>query len=242
MLIVARGCFKQYLLPAHPLFSFPRPWRELSNRAPDVPAAWTDGSIPSHQCRPLSPPGCLRIRLRIPPVLALFEEYRGLLPITRHAEHARRDLECRRCITSHAASQSHRSAGETPSDRSLQGEIRRSDRMATTLRSSRTDLAVFRGCHALGTSMRLWGCAGRSYPSHSTSSSPATWWERARCMARACRAHPASVQAGTGRISAWACAVRRKLSPNPAYSDGKRSSRCSHVTLSTRQPLPACSR
>jgi hypothetical protein len=180
--------FYTILAAGSSLFSFPRPWRELSNRAPDVPAAWTDGSIPSHQCRPLSPPGCLRIRLRIPPVLALFEEYRGLPPITRHAEHARRDLECRRCITSRAASQSHRSAGETPSDRSLQGERRRSDGKATTLRSSRADLAVFRSFHAFGTSMRLWGCAGRSYPSHSTTRSPATWWER-RLMARASRAH-----------------------------------------------------
>ena len=134
---------------------FPRPWCELSNRAPNVPAAWTDGSIPSHQCRSLSPPGCLRIRLRIPPSLALFEEYRGL-PITRHAEHARRDLECRRCIMSHAARQSRRSAGETPSDRSLQGERRRSDGKATTLRSSRADMAVFR---AFGASMRLSGGA-----------------------------------------------------------------------------------
>ena len=36
-----------------------------------------------------------------------------------------------------------------------------------------------------------------------------------------------------------ACFVRRKFSPHPAYSDGKRASGCSHVTLSTAQPLPA---
>jgi hypothetical protein len=157
----------------------------------------------------------------------------------RHAEHARRDLEFRRCITSHAASQSRPSACETPSDRSLQGERRRSDGKATTLRSSRSDLAVFRSFHAFGTSMRLWGCAGRSYPSHSTTRSPAMWWERGSWREQVAPIQP---QAGTGRGSVWACFVRRKLSPNPASSDGKRSSRCSHVTRSIRQPLPACSR
>ncbi len=71
------------------------------------------------------------------------------------AEHAprRADLEWR-CIGSHAASQARRSARETPSDRSLRGERRRSDGTATTLRSCRADLAAFRarGCRALGTS------------------------------------------------------------------------------------------
>ena len=85
----------------------------------------------------------------------------------------RADLECR-CIGSHAASQARRSAGETPSDRSLRGESRRSDGKATTLRSCRADLAVFRAWHAFVTSVRRWGCAGRSYPSHSTSRSPPT--------------------------------------------------------------------
>ena len=75
---------------------------------------------------------------------------------------------------SRAASQSRRSSGEAPSDRSLRGERRRSDGTATTLRSCRADLAAFRGFHALGTSMRRWGCAGRSYPSHSISRSPRT--------------------------------------------------------------------
>ena len=43
---------------------FPKPWCEPPNRAPGVPAARTDGSILRHQCRPLSPPGCLRTRLQ----------------------------------------------------------------------------------------------------------------------------------------------------------------------------------
>ncbi len=85
------------------------------------------------------------------PTFALLAEYRGL-PVTRPAEHApcRADRECR-CIGSHAASQSRRSACETPSDRALRGERRRSDGKATPLRSSRADLAVLKGCYALGT-------------------------------------------------------------------------------------------
>ncbi len=56
------------LVPVHPLRSTRRsePWCEPPNRAPCVPAARTDGSIPRQQRHPLSPPGCLRIRLRIP--------------------------------------------------------------------------------------------------------------------------------------------------------------------------------
>jgi hypothetical protein len=124
------------------------------------------------------------------PTFALLAEYRGL-PVTPPAQHLlrRADLECR-CIGSHAASPARRSACETPSDRSLRGESRRSDRKATTLRSSRADLAASRGYHAFGTSVRRWSCAGRSYPSHSTSRSPAMWWERVAMLARASRTHP----------------------------------------------------
>jgi hypothetical protein len=152
-------------------------------------------------------------------------------PVTLPAEHARRraDLECR-CIVSHSGSQSRRSARETPSDRSLRGESRRSDGKATTLRSSRADLAVFRRCHAFGTSMRRWGCAGRSYLSHSTSRSPATWWKRGAW--RASRAHPTSSwhwsRIGMGLPSA------QKVLAKSADSDGNRASRCSLVTSKHR--------
>ena len=94
------------------------------------------------------------------------------------------------------------------------------------LRSSRVDLAVFRGCDAIGASIRLWGCAGRSYLSHSTSRSPAIWWERGAWREQVALIQP---QAGIGRILVWAYFVRRKLSPNPAYSNGKRASRCSRA-------------
>jgi hypothetical protein len=182
------------LLPVHPLRSIRRsqgPWCEPPNRAPYVPAARPDGSMPRHQCRPLSPPGCLRIRLRIPPSLSWrnigacrSRAARGTL--RRHA-----DLECR-CIGSHPAGHYRGSAGKTPSDRSLRGESRRSDGTATTLRSSRADLAVFRGCHAFVTSVRRWGCAGRSYPSHATRTSRSEATAGARSMTRASRAHPTS--------------------------------------------------
>jgi hypothetical protein len=49
---------------------FPQVWRGPPNRAPCIPVIQTDGSIPMHECRPLSAPGCLHIRLRIPPSLS----------------------------------------------------------------------------------------------------------------------------------------------------------------------------
>ena len=88
---------------------------------------------------------------------------------------------------------------------------------------------LFRGCHAFGTSMRRWGCAGRSYPSHSTSRSPAMWRE-AHC---ASTSRASNLKAGIGRVLVWACCVCKTFSPNPASSDGKRESRCSRVTLRT---------
>ena len=75
----------------------------------------------------LSPPGCLRIRLRIPPSSSLSESFKFKLrnigacrssgPRVEHAP-LRADLECQ-CTGLHAASPARRSAGETPSDRSL---------------------------------------------------------------------------------------------------------------------------
>ena len=49
---------------------FPQVWCGPPNRAPCMPVAQADGPIPMHECRPLSPPGCVRIRLRIPPSLS----------------------------------------------------------------------------------------------------------------------------------------------------------------------------
>ena len=165
------------------------------------------------------------------PTFALLAEYRGL-PVTRMAEHAplRADLEFR-CKGSHAASPGRRSAGESPSDRSLRGESRRSDGKATTLCSCRADLAAFRDPYAFGTPMRRGACAGRSYPSHSTSRSESMWWERG---ARREQVAPIQPEAGIGRVLVWACCVRSKFSPHLAYSDGKRASGCSHATSKHR--------
>jgi hypothetical protein len=203
------------LLPLHPLRSIRRPkavvWAiksrsiRASCSARRFHAQTPAPSALAARLFPYSPPN---------PTFALLPEYRGL-PVTRPAQHLprRADLECR-CIGSHAASQARRSAGETPSERSVRGESRRSDGKATTLRSSRVYLAVFRGCHAFGTSMRRWGCAGRSYPSHSTSRSPAIWWERG---ARREQVAPIGPEAGIGRVLVWACCVRRTLSLHLAY-------------------------
>ena len=89
MLIVARGCVKQYSCRftdfAAP--AVPKPWWEPPNRAPCVPAARTDGSIPRQQT---TAPSALAARLppHSPPnpTFALLAEYRGL-PVSRPAEH-----------------------------------------------------------------------------------------------------------------------------------------------------------
>jgi hypothetical protein len=183
-------------------------------------------SIALHACQLLKPtvpyPCMSAVTSRRPAVSAFASEshlrspaeYRGL-PVSRPADHAprRADLECR-FIVSHADSQARRSAGETLSDRSLRGESSRSDGKSTMLLSSRADLAVFRACHAFGTSSRRWGCAGRSYPSHWTSRSPPTWWER---VARREQVAPIRLQAGVGRVLVRACFGRFKFSPHLAY-------------------------
>jgi hypothetical protein len=103
-----------------------------------------------------------------------------------------------------APGRSRRCAVETASDCSRRTDRRpRSGGAASTLHSCRVELAVFRGQHAFGTSVRLWGCAGRSYPSHSTSRSPAMWREARGQVA------PIQLEARAGRVLVWACCVRR---------------------------------
>ena len=139
------------LPPLHPLRSIRRfQGRDVSRE------------IALHTCQLLDPtvpcPETSAIRSRRPAASEFASEShlrspggisRGL-PVSRPADHARRgaDLECR-CIGSHATSPVRRSARETPSYRSLRGESRRSNGKATTLFSSRAELAVFRACHAL---------------------------------------------------------------------------------------------
>jgi hypothetical protein len=132
-----------------------------------------------------------------------------------------------------ARGQSRRSSGETPSDRSLRGESRRSDGTATTLHSSRADLAVFQNCPASGTSVRRWGL-GRLLLPLAFDLEKSRDMVGARRMARASRAHQTSSwhwsRIGMGLLCA------QNVLPNSADSDGKRASWCSHVTLSTGRP------
>jgi hypothetical protein len=212
MLIVARGCVEQYSCRfTHFAASAVSKGRGVGHQ------------IALHTCellKPMVPYPCMSaVRSRRPAVSAFASASHLRSPggISGPAGnpdggtgHSRADLECR-CIGSHAASQARQSAGETPNERSLRGESRRSDGKATTLRSSRADLAAFRAFHALGTFMRRWGCAGRSYPSHSTSRSPAMWWERG---ARREQVAPIGPEAGIGRVLVWACCVPSKFSPH----------------------------
>ena len=232
MPIVARGCVKQCscrfthfaasAVPKAVVWAIKSRSVRASCSARRFHTQTTAPSALAARLPPHSPPN---------PTFALLAEYRGL-PVTRPAEHAhcRADLQCR-CIGLHAASPVRRSARETPSDRSLRGESRRSDGKATTLCSCRADLAAFRDPYAFGTPMRRGACAGRSYPSHSTSRSEAMWWGRG---SRREQLAPIQPQAGIGRVLVWACFVRRTLSPHLAYSDLKRASGCSHATSKHR--------
>ncbi len=47
------------------------------------------------------------------------------------------------------------------------------------------------GCYAFGTSVRVWDCAGRSYPSHSAPREKSSSMMGARLVARTRRGHPA---------------------------------------------------
>jgi len=154
--------------------------------------------------RPLSPSGCPQIRLRIPPSL----------PWRNNSGPAgRADLECR-CMISHAASRSRRSARETPSDRSMRGYRHRSDGKATALRSCRADLAVFGDVMRLGRPASLRLC--RSLLPLAFDLEKSNDMVGARREARASRAHPTSKLALVAYW--WACFVRRKFSPHPASS------------------------
>ena len=133
------------LLPVHPLRSI----RRFQGRG-------VGRQIALHMCQLLDStdqcPNTSAVRSRRPALSGFASESHlrsldGISgPATRPAQHAplRADLEFR-CIVAHTASPARRSAGETPSDRSLRGESRRPDGKATTLRSPRADLAASRG-------------------------------------------------------------------------------------------------
>jgi hypothetical protein len=65
-----------------------------------------------------------------------------------------------------------RSAGGNPSNRSLRSKGRHSDGNATAPPDSAAVAVVFLSCYVFATQTLLCGCAGLSYPSHSTSQLP----------------------------------------------------------------------
>ena len=98
---------------------------------------------------------------------------------------------------------------------------------------------VLDGCVFSGRPVRLWGCAGCSYPSHPTpgksrrcDGSEAQWRERVAPI----RLKPATI----GRVSARACSARRTPSPTPPCSDGNRGARrcCGFAPHRLRIGLP----
>ena len=126
-----------------------------------------------------------------------------------------------------------RSTAGNPSSRSLRSQGRHSDGNATAPPDSAAVPVVFPGCYVFATHSLRRGCAGRSYPSHSTSqlhelmgASPAT---RTRQVHAVSRWHwsrtGVSLPCATNYLSAL------------AYSDGKRASKSS---LATRAQSGLC--
>ena len=120
-----------------------------------------------------------------------------------------------------------RSTAGNPSSRSLRSQGRHSDGNATAPPDSAAVPVVFRDRHVFAARVRLCGCAGRSYPSHSTSqlhelmgASPTT---------RTRRLHAASTWRGSRNGTSLPRA--QKYPSNLAHSDGKpRVQLSSHAT------------
>jgi hypothetical protein len=123
-----------------------------------------------------------------------------------------------------------RSAHGNPSSRSLRSQVRHSDGNATALPDSAAVPVVFRVWHVFATRVRLCGCAGRSYPSQSTSHlheiMGASLTTRTRQVHAVSRWH----RSRTG--VSLPCA--RKYLSTLAHSDGKRASRLSLSRLERR--------
>ena len=131
--------------------------------------------------------------------------------------------------------QLRRSAGGNPSNRSLRSKGRHSDGNATAPPDSAAVPVVFRDRHVFAARVRLCGCAGRSYPSHSTSqlhelmgASPAT---RTRQVHAASRWH----RSRTGVSLPCAPKTSIKTCPFRRYARFQTLTRDS----SAERPLPA---
>ena len=128
-----------------------------------------------------------------------------------------------------------RSTAGNPSSRSLRSQGRHSDGNATAPPDSAAVPVVFRDRHVFAARVRLCGCAGRSYPSHSTSqlhelmgASPTTRTRQVHAVSRWHRTRTGvSLPCAPKYLSAL------------AHSDGKRASRSSLATRAQKRPLPA---
>ena len=113
------------------------------------------------------------------------------------------------------------------------------DGTAGTPSVCRAVLAAVLGRHALQTCVRLCGCAGGSYPSH-----PASPVHQPHGSEALGVNEPRPRDRKLASVADWhgpaVCAVSFRHIRHIA--DGKRASRCSHVTLSTGRPVPAYSR
>ena len=117
----------------------------------------------------------------------------------------------------------------------LRSQGRHSDGNATAPPDSAAVPVVFRDRHVFAARVRLCGCAGRSYPSHSTSqlhelmgASPATRTRQVHAVSRWHRSRTGvSLPCAPKYLSAL------------AHSDGKRASRSSLATRAQKRPLPA---
>ena len=126
-----------------------------------------------------------------------------------------------------------RSAGGNPSNRSVRSNGRHSDGNATAPPDSAAVPVVFRDRHVFAARVRLCGCAGRSYPSQSTSQLHEIMGARRTTRTR--QVHAVSRWHRSRTVVSVPCAP--KYLSTLAHSDGKRASRSS---LATRAQSGLC--
>ena len=151
--------------------SFPRRQCEPPRPIRCVQTARTSVTISSQPFCPVSPPGCLRARLG-----SLRSVASWMIGACRSRCVGKPRVSDGYCVmTSSIAGEQPklcRSAGGDPSNRLLRSKGRHSDGNATAPPDSAAVPVVFLSCYVLATHTRLCGCAGLSYPSHSTSQLP----------------------------------------------------------------------
>jgi hypothetical protein len=114
-----------------------------------------------------------------------------------------------------------------PVSRSLRSKGRHSDGNETAPPDFAAGSVVFLSCYVFTTHSLRCGCAGRSYPSHSTSQLYEIMGARRTTRTR--RVHPASRWRQSRTGMSLPCAPQHLT--NLAHSDGKRASRWAHSRL-----------